>query len=237
MRGSALSNMGKIRKSNQDAFLLLPHLNLLAVADGMGGHLAGDVASNEAIRVLENYVLNHQGIAEEVLHEAFNEANLKIFEQANSDTIYAGMGTTLTAALVFDGRLIIAHVGDSRAYLLQDGEFFQLTNDHSLVGELMRNGNITSQEADTHPNKNILTRALGMAPTIDVDIRVFEVEPQSKIFLCSDGLTNMLTKEEIFKVIAANEPQPAAETLIAMAMEKGGIDNITAVIAVVEGEA
>lgn len=237
MRGYALSHVGKVRKMNQDAYILLPEYQLLAVADGMGGHLAGDVASSQAVKILENYVCKHQGLPEEILYEAFNEANSDIFSKAQSDEVLKGMGTTLTAAMLKNGRLIIAHVGDSRAYLLQEGEFFQLTNDHSLVGELMRNGNITSQEADAHPNKNILTRALGMGETIDVDIRVFEVEQESKILLCSDGLTNMLSKGELEKIVSCSEPQIAVERLIALALEKGGTDNITAVLGIVEGGA
>lgn len=237
MQGYAMSHQGLVRKSNQDAFIFLPKIKLLAVADGMGGHLAGDVASAEAVRILEEYVRHHDGIPEEILHEAFNEANRQIFSQAKSDANLRGMGTTLTVAMQSGGRLIIAHVGDSRAYLYQENIFTQLTNDHSYVGELMRHGNITSQEAEKHPNKNMLTRALGTEESVDVEIRVFEVETGSKVLLSSDGLYNMVTKEEIQAMIYANEPKAAVEALIAQALDRGGVDNITAVLAILEGEA
>lgn len=237
MQGYALSHKGLVRKSNQDAFIFLSDIKLLAVADGMGGHRGGDIASTQAVKILEEYVRQHEGLPEVILHEAFNEANYQIFSQSKIDANLQGMGTTLTAAILREGRLIIAHVGDSRAYLYQENTFTQLTDDHSFVGELMRHGNITSQEADKHPNKNMLTRALGSEETVDVEIRVFEVEKGSKILLSSDGLSNMLNMEEIKAIINGHEPVDAVEVLIAKALDRGGIDNITAVLGIVEGEA
>jgi len=237
MRFYAKTHIGKVRKSNQDAYLIVPESKLMAVADGMGGHLAGDIASAMAIDILKEYVIKHQGIPEEILFEAFNEANFRIYEKARTDSKYFNMGTTLTAAMITDNRLVIGHVGDSRAYLLQENEFFQLTNDHSFVGELLRNGNITSNEANSHPQKNMLVRALGMSATVDVDIRLFEVEKGSKILISSDGLTNMLLKEEIKEILSTVEPQYAVEQLVEIALDRGGTDNITAVLGVVGGDA
>ena len=232
----AKSHVGKIRKTNQDAYIALPERNLLAVADGMGGHLGGDIASLTAIKVLEEFVKKHDGNPEEILLEALQEANKRILAASVNNALLEGMGTTLTAALIADNKLVIGHVGDSRAYLLQEGQFHQLTYDHSFVGELLRKGNISIQEADLHPQKNILVRALGTMETIDVDILVFEIEQGSKLLLTSDGLTNMLSKDEIEEVLLSEEPEHAVEKLIALALDRGGTDNITAVLGVMEGE-
>lgn len=233
----AKSHVGKVRKTNQDAYLVRPDYQLIAVADGMGGHLGGDVASLTAIKVLEEYIVQHEGPAEQVLQEALKEANRKIYEASKKNALLNGMGTTLTAAFVQDKKLVVAHVGDSRAYLLQEGEFRQLTNDHSLVGELLRNGNISIREADTHPQKNILVRALGTTEEINIDVMTFEVEIGSKILITSDGLTNMLSKCELEEVLLKEAPEHAVEKLIELALDRGGIDNITAVVGVMEGEA
>lgn len=229
----AKTNIGKVRKMNQDAYIFLPEYNLLAVADGLGGHLAGDVASKKAIQILEEYVCEHPGIPEEILYEAFTEANRRIFKKAAEDDMLNGMGTTLTVAMIDQHRLIIAHVGDSRAYLLQEGEFHQLTKDHSLVGELVRSGNLTKEEADVHPQKNMLMRALGMEDKIDVEIRVLEIEKGSKILLTTDGMTNMLSQNELSDVLTTEKPEEALDKLVAIAMDRGGRDNITAVLGIV----
>jgi protein phosphatase len=200
----------------------------------MGGHRAGEVASAIALEALRAAMA-----AGQPLRDAIEGANDAVLEKSVSDQELRGMGTTLTAGtLGTDGNLLIGHVGDSRAYLVRDGELTQITNDHSLVEEMVRGGELTPEQAESHPRRSIITRALGIDPEVDVDVYPVAVRPGDRILLCSDGLTTMLRGEEIAEILE-REPQPerAARLLVDAANAAGGEDNVTAVVVeVVEDE-
>ncbi|MGE5552673.1 MAG: Stp1/IreP family PP2C-type Ser/Thr phosphatase [Betaproteobacteria bacterium] len=228
MRVGAKSDPGRVRATNEDRYGILP--NLLAVADGMGGMQAGEVASQMVIDTLLLYPFT--GAAGEELVAAIKEANRKINQAAQRKPEWAGMGTTVTAALLSQDECCIAQVGDSRAYLIRDGAIQRLTNDHSLVGELVRNGSISAEEAMLHPHRNLLTRALGSAEEVEVDLTRLILNLDDVLILCTDGLTGLLTDEEILaETMRHAEPQAAAEGLVALANARGGPDNITVIVA------
>ncbi len=221
----AASDIGQVREGNEDSYLVLDPL--FAVADGMGGHRGGDVASTLALQTVERMFSAHDGS----LIEQVEAANRAVFERSQSDRAVAGMGTTLTAALVQGGRVRLAHVGDSRAYLYRDGELLLLTEDHTLVHRMVEEGEITKEEAETHPHRNILTRALGTDDAVQVDEVPVDVRPGDRLLLCTDGLTGMVHEDEIRGVLQrTREPQAAVQQLVDLANRAGGIDNITAVI-------
>ncbi|MDW7675060.1 MAG: Stp1/IreP family PP2C-type Ser/Thr phosphatase [Bacillota bacterium] len=226
-----LTDKGHIRKSNEDSFLCCKRRNLFVVADGMGGHVAGEVASKVAIQTI-NARLCHDVIenCNENLYQAVLEANTEVYSMSTENNEYDGMGTTLTAVLIDDAKAYINHVGDSRAYLIRQGGINLLTKDHSLVSELVRSGQITSKEAESHPQKHMLTRALGTSPIVKVDRLEYDLAPQDYIVLCTDGLTNHVSEQLILEVIKNNEIHRAAESLVNMALEEGGLDNITVII-------
>ena len=236
----ACSDVGRVRDINQDAFYYIEdkELPIFIVADGMGGHKAGEVASNLAIStVVRHYeacrekIVNREMFIPQFLNEAVELANDNLIEEARSDDELKGMGTTVTMCLVLDGEMYIGHVGDSRAYLLRDEELIQITQDHSLVGELLRIGSITKDEAVNHPKKNIITRALGSDSKIKVDVFTRELRRDDRIILCTDGLTNMVSEEEILKVILTDKnPSAICSTLVNISNEAGGIDNTTIMI-------
>jgi PPM family protein phosphatase len=219
---------GQVRSGNEDAVLVAPPL--FVVADGMGGALAGEVASGLAV---DAFAAAEAADAspETLLRRAIADANQRIQDRARIDTATSGMGTTLTAAIVGDELITFAHVGDSRAYLYRDGALQQLSDDHSLVGELVRRGAITPAEAERHPQKSIITRNLGGEEAVEAD--TFTVEPRAGdvFMLCSDGLSGMLRDETIAAVLGA-EPSlaPAASALVEAANAAGGEDNITVVL-------
>jgi serine/threonine protein phosphatase PrpC len=186
---AARTDAGRQRLANEDAYFV--RAPVYAVADGMGGARAGEVAAQIAAEAFETH-LGDSGSGEERLERVANEANRRIFELARSDASRSGMGTTLTGALVSDDEVSIVHVGDSRAYLLRDGELRQLTRDHSLVEELRRRGRLTSEEAEEHPQRSIITRALGPDSEVDVDLHSHQVRSGDVFLLCSDGLTSMV---------------------------------------------
>jgi protein phosphatase len=222
--GSA-SDIGQVREGNEDSLLIVAPL--YAVADGMGGHRGGEVASHLALETVRR--LFEQG--DRRLAAQIAEANRAVFERSLSDRSVAGMGTTLTAALVNGDHVQLAHVGDSRAYLFRDGELALLTEDHTLVHRMVMEGEITREEAQTHPHRSILTRALGVDPHVQVDQGEIEVRDGDRLLLCTDGLTGMVPDGEIRKILSeATEPQDAVDRLIRSANRAGGIDNITAVI-------
>lgn len=226
------TDIGRVRQGNEDCYLA--DSPLFAVADGMGGHRGGEVASHLALDTVEAMHLRGEG----TLADQVREANRVVFQRSGEDREVAGMGTTLTAALVDGDGLHLAHVGDSRAYLLRAGSLRQLTDDHTLVNRMVKAGEITRAEAEVHPHRNVVTRALGTEPEIPVDEQSVALLEGDRILLCSDGLTGMVTEEQIQAILeTTDEPQQAADRLIRAANRAGGIDNITAVVLDVhEGE-
>jgi PPM family protein phosphatase len=227
-----MTDTGRQRRDNEDsAYARAP---VFVVADGMGGAQAGEVASQIAIEAFEQG-LPDGGSAEERLARRAREANSRIHELSRAEHERAGMGTTLTAAYLDDGDLAIAHVGDSRAYLFRDGSLQRLTDDHSLVGELVRRGKLTEEQAEEHPQRSIITRALGPEPTVDVDTWSYPVRDGDILLLCSDGLTSMITEQKITEVLSSvGSLDEAGDRLIAEANAAGGRDNITVVLARME---
>ncbi len=228
----AVTDTGRQRRANEDS--LLARAPLFVVADGMGGAQAGEVASRIAV---ESFQPGLQDDAEPELELASLAlaANARIHELSHSNVEQAGMGTTLTAVYVGPEEVAIAHVGDSRAYCLRDGELLRLTDDHSLVDELLRQGRLTPEEAVEHPQRSVITRALGPEDSVEVDTRSFRARAGDVYLLCSDGLTTMLSEEEIGELLRANPRlRDAGESLIAAANDAGGRDNITVVLLRVE---
>jgi serine/threonine protein phosphatase PrpC len=227
---------GRKRRINEDSFVIAPPL--FAVADGMGGAQAGEVASALAAGALEESGANDGG--ERRVSELIQEANRRVHERATTDAATAGMGTTITAALVEpDGRVVFGHVGDSRAYLLRDDKLEQLTNDHTLVAELVRRGELSPGEAQVHPQRSVITRALGTDPDVDVDTFAVDAQPGDIYLICSDGLSSMVDSRDIEEILRRNRTdlEGASRALIQAANRGGGEDNITAVLfAVEEGE-
>ncbi len=241
MQVLGITNQGMERARNEDNCIAVMEadLALLAVADGMGGHRAGNVASALAVQEAEQLwseIDKKSDIsvkkARMLVEKLFNNANQKIFEEAEKGCDKKGMGTTLTAGLICGNRLTIGHVGDSRAYKIQEGKIVLLTRDHSLVGQLIECGQVAPEEADNHPQRHILTRALGVSPVLDIDFTEMEIEPGSLLLFCTDGLTNLARDHDILELYNKN-PDPAvlAEALIDLANARGGFDNITVVIA------
>ncbi len=223
------TDTGRQRRGNEDAFYA--RAPLFAVADGMGGAQAGEVASHLAVEVLEQGLPEGAGSIEERLNARVREANERIMESAQADDARAGMGTTLTVAHVGEEELTVAHVGDSRLYRLRDGAFERLTDDHSLVEELVRQGKITPQEADEHPQRSIITRALGAEPGVEADSRTWAGREGDVYLICSDGLTSMVAEARVAEMIAGAPSLAAAgRMLIDAANDAGGRDNITVVL-------
>ncbi len=236
------TDVGRVRAANQDNLGKFGSwdrgLIMLCVADGMGGHRAGEVASEMAIDAVKEVFEAGAELPPDLLMSALRTANHKIFSAASRDANLSGMGTTAVAMLL-DGssQSWIAHVGDSRAYRLRAGRLEQLTGDHSVVGELVRRGQLTSEEARVHPHSNEILRALGTQPEVDIELTPINVQPGDRFLLCSDGLSGMLPDPEIEDVLGREAPRQAAEQLIQFANEAGGTDNITVQIArVPEGD-
>jgi protein phosphatase len=226
------TDTGRQRRDNEDnAFARAP---LFVVADGMGGAQAGEVASRIAVEAFEHDLPDGMG-AEQGLAERVREANQRIYDCSREERERAGMGTTLTAAYLEEQHLAIAHVGDSRAYMLRDGTLQRLTRDHSLVDELVRRGKLTEEQAAEHPQRSIITRALGPEPEVEVDTWSYPVRPGDILLLCSDGLTSMVSEDDVTRILTqAPTLEQAGENLIAAANAAGGRDNITVVLFEVE---
>ncbi|MCU0306304.1 MAG: Stp1/IreP family PP2C-type Ser/Thr phosphatase [Thermoleophilia bacterium] len=225
-----LSHVGRVRAENQDRDLVAPPL--IAVADGMGGHQGGEVAADMAVAAMRSIGGEP---SPEALREALERANRDIREAAADDPSRAGMGTTATAGIVGEGRLHLAHVGDSRAYLVRDGQMAQLTADHSIVAELVRSGSLTPEEASRHPSRNVITRALGAEREVKVDTTEQELEPGDVVLLCTDGLTGYVPDSEILRIVSTSPAlREAAAELVAQANTAGGGDNVTVVLARVD---
>ena len=229
------TDAGRVRRRNEDSFVLDPPI--FAVADGMGGAQAGEVASRLAAAAFREYHDADRLEPAERVEAIIQEANRRIFERARTDAEASGMGTTVTAAILTNGRVSIGHVGDSRAYRIRNGELEQLTEDHSLVADLMRSGRLTPEEADAHPQRSVITRALGTDAEVDVDKVTVDVEPGDVFLLCSDGLTTMVPEEEILRIAQeAGTLDEIARGLVRAANSGGGEDNITVVLFRVEGD-
>jgi serine/threonine protein phosphatase PrpC len=228
----AATDVGKVREGNEDGYLVSDPL--FVVADGMGGHRGGEVASGLALQTIEELRGKRKGS----LAEQVQEANRTVFERSSNDRTVEGMGTTLTAALVDRDTLQLAHVGDSRAYLLRAGTLRLLTEDHTLVERMVRSGEITREEADVHPHRNVLTRSLGTDRSVSVDEQSVTLLEGDRVLLCTDGLTGMATDEQIKAILgSASTAQDAADRLVRAANRAGGADNITVIVLdVVAGE-
>lgn len=243
----ALSDVGRKRTANEDNFLADAELKLFVVADGMGGHAAGEVASKIAVESIQDFIRftsNDKEITwpyefDETLSMAGNRlkcaiqsAHAKVLETTSQRKEYQGMATTVVGILVENGKAEVAHVGDSRAYVVRDGKLIQLTSDHSWVNEQLRTGAISSAQARNHPYRNIVTRALGGPNPLDVDVSEEPVNDGDIILLCSDGLNTMITDEEILEILTRNQSDldKACQELISTANQHGGEDNVTAIL-------
>jgi serine/threonine protein phosphatase PrpC len=225
-RSTSLSHPGRKRRRNEDSWVCEPPL--FAIADGMGGARAGEIASKLAASALGEEIGSS---GEARVADLIQEANRRVYERANEDSSTSGMGTTITVALVEDGSVAIGHVGDSRAYLIRDRSLEQLTDDHSLVAELVRSGRLSPEEAESHPQRSVITRAIGTDPDVDVDTFSVEAKPGDLFLLCSDGLTDMVGDETILETVERHRDDldAAAKELVGTANRRGGEDNITVV--------
>lgn len=250
MISAGKSDIGLVRKVNEDSMLCLNlndefqldrKVSMFIVADGMGGHNAGEVASSMAVQEILSYVKekitsrqinwNDEESIFDVVRNSILSANDKIYKKAILNSECLGMGTTLSMALVLDNTIYIGHIGDSRVYLVDANGVVKLTEDHSLVAELVKNGTIKPEEANNHPQRNIITRALGTEFTTEVDTVRAEVKHEGYIVLCTDGLSNLITEDEIRKcILRAPSIDTACNELIETAKDRGGHDNITVII-------
>jgi serine/threonine protein phosphatase PrpC len=226
-RVGAVTDPGRTRRHNEDAYVIEPPL--FAIADGMGGAQAGEVASRLATAALKESAANGGG--EQRIADLIQEANRRVYDRSSSDPNTSGMGTTITVALVENDHVSFGHVGDSRAYLIRDARMEQLTEDHSLVNELLKTGKLSREEAETHPQRSVITRALGTDPDVDVDTFSVRAESGDLFLLCSDGLTDMVSEESILDVVERNRADidRALRALVTAANRGGGQDNITVV--------
>ena len=231
MEWAAISDRGLERENNEDGFLACPEIGLFAVADGMGGHQAGEVASWLALKALEGFVRqNSRANPLAVLLAAAEEANRQVYDASQARPEYSGMGSTLTACIIQPAAFSWVHVGDSRGYLIREREIRQFTEDHSLVCELLREGKLTPEEAAVHPYRNVLSRVLGTQPAVAVDEGTVALRSGEIILLCTDGLTAHLDAMESLDIVSRGDLTEQAKGLLKVALERGGKDNITVVI-------
>jgi protein phosphatase len=230
-----LSDVGNVRKTNEDSvgYFECNDIAIYAVADGMGGHNAGEVASNLAINFIIEYIKdNHSNLdMEQVISEGIKSANDKIYDMASGDESLKGMGTTITMCVIKQNKMIVANVGDSSCYIVDnERKLIKITKDHSLVQQLLDNGTITEEKARNHPNKNIITRALGTNESVEVDL--FEVDLTSviKCILCTDGLTNDVTCDEMWNIIMEKDNDSSCKALVDLSKSMGGRDNISVIV-------
>ena len=245
-----MTDVGVKRTNNEDNYLINDELGLFVVCDGMGGHVGGEFASAIAVNTVEEVLSNfeyHEGefgtfdpdegpveVVREKLRYAVRLAGKRIFEKAQEEPEYRGMGTTCIALLMDGGNAFLSHVGDSRAYVVREGRIEQLTEDHSLVNEKIKAGLITPEQARTHKLKNIITRSLGYTEDVEIDVQVRAVRRGDHFLMCSDGLSNLVETGEIGEIVLDAGPQEAARRLIELACERGGDDNVTVLIARVD---
>ena len=232
------SNKGLVRETNQDC-MYLPKVNclpLFIVADGMGGHKAGEVASRLTVDIISKEIMQNASyisnlkFASKIIKDAIKLANKEVFDYSLSHVECKGMGTTVTLGYVYNNSFIVAHVGDSRAYYLRNKKLVRITEDHSLVNELIKTGEITRSEALTHPQRNVILRAVGTDTDINIDIDIVKINASDIFIICSDGLTNMIDESKIQEIFEKTEDiEHACELAIESAIEKGGKDNITVI--------
>lgn len=235
IRYGSQSDQGKVRNSNEDAYTANLKNRIFLVADGMGGHAAGEIASQIAAATVEEVVAASIRSAlptAQILFNAAQEANARIYHTQRTKPEYAGMGSTLTAISFQDDKYYVAHVGDSRAYLLRGGNLEQLTRDHSLVWHLYESGMLRKDELSSHPQKNLITRSIGPHPQVEVDVEQGEAREGDIFVLCSDGLTDMVPEDKLRKILSdtSKSPHQLCERLVSEANERGGQDNITVVV-------
>lgn len=243
MQAVGISHRGKVRSNNEDRYLIDDDeaIAIYAVADGMGGHAAGEVASSMALEVVHNFsadrrqeflmAADNRQTVRPLLEEMLAQANAEVLNAGTTNPDYAGMGTTLTMLMVIAGQSWLAHIGDSRAYLLREDDLLPLTDDHTLVSQLVRTGQISAEEQDGHPQRNILTRALGTDEVAVFDLLPLTLLQNDGLLLCSDGLYGLVSNAEIKHIMTQdNAPLEKIQELVALANEKGGTDNITAVL-------
>jgi serine/threonine protein phosphatase PrpC len=246
VKAFGLSHVGRQRQHNEDSYLVEDDAKLFLVADGMGGHAAGEIASRIAVDSINEFIVHsksddgtwphaydeHFRRSTNRLMAAVRLANTRVLEAMRKDARLRGMGTTVVACLVDDDLISVAHVGDSRAYLIRDKQLSRITNDHSWVFEQVQAGMLTEAEAEKHPLRNVITRALGGALQVSPDASEIEARPGDVYLLCSDGLTGMVSEDEILKVVTQNDGdlKKACHQLIDIANEHGGLDNVTAVL-------
>lgn len=237
MRWSKMSHVGLVRTTNEDNLCARPELGLFAVADGMGGHRAGEVASKKAIEWLVKIVAANPDRKNDpgpLLREAILKANEEVYRLGSKNPNYRGMGTTLTTCFFGDNKLTVAHVGDSRCYLLRDSSIYRLTRDHSLVEELVRQNQLTSGEAVNYPYRNVLTRALGTSPVVEVDVSEHVLRSGDVVLLCTDGVTEHLADEEIVALTTGKNPKEAVELLVQEVLNRGGSDNVSLIMVAID---
>lgn len=235
----AKTDIGKVRDINQDYYYISSPedmVQLCILADGMGGYKGGEIASRLATEATKKYILDNFDKIEkqkneilELLNNAIQYANMVVYEKSKEEKDLEGMGTTLEVFLIYNSKAYTGHIGDSRVYRIRKGVMRKLTKDHSYVQQLIEDGKITREEANTHPKKNMLTKALGCTAYIEPDLRARNFEPGDIFMMCSDGLTNMVTEAQIFDIVT-DRPDKAPTSLIEKANEAGGYDNITVVI-------
>ena len=236
MKVYAITDIGRMRPINEDSYYApADGERFCAVADGMGGHNAGEVASAMAIQVFSEEMRRTEDITAGALHTAVARANEAVYHKALENAGMSGMGTTFSALAEQGETAYLAHVGDSRIYLVRRGAILQLTTDHTLVEEMVQKGLITPREARVHPKRNIITRALGTEETVQIDIVQMGTRPGDAFFLCSDGMTNYVDEREILRTAMSERDWPEKlRHLVSIALENGGADNITALFAVFE---
>ena len=240
MKYAAGTDKGLVRDTNEDSCNIIPGDRevpyVFIVADGMGGHNCGEIASNMAVEYISEYFTKNSvsfldaGDCGSTLKNLVEAANREVWRKSLESPETNGMGTTLTMAVIVDNTVTVAHVGDSRLYLIRSGNMRKVTDDHSYIEELVRKGSLTKEEAENHPGKNIITRAIGSSPELEVDILSLTMEANDIMILCTDGLTNMLCENEICETAGGAEPEAACEQLIEAANKHGGEDNVTVII-------
>ncbi|MGV3522648.1 MAG: Stp1/IreP family PP2C-type Ser/Thr phosphatase [Candidatus Sericytochromatia bacterium] len=246
MRAAGLTDIGKVRSINQDSYQLLEDRNIYIVADGMGGHAAGDQASRIAVKtiteILSAYDFSTEALSpeedaesgmsiEELIRYALQEANEQILLASLSNQHLQGMGTTAIVSVAHRGSLYVGHIGDSRTYLIRGQHLSQITEDHSVVQQLVKAGAISEEEAQVHPYKNVITRCLGMQANVEPDTLELVLQAGDRVLMCSDGLSNMVSNQMMEQLVNEHaEPQQACDKLVALANQNGGTDNITVVL-------
>ncbi|MDP9362038.1 MAG: Stp1/IreP family PP2C-type Ser/Thr phosphatase [Acidobacteriota bacterium] len=246
VKAYGLTHVGRQRQHNEDSFLVADEAKLFLVADGMGGHAAGEIASRIAVDSISEFIVHtkeddgtwphaydeHYTRTTNRLMAALRMANTRVLEAMRKDARLRGMGTTVVACMADGDKMSVAHVGDSRAYMIRNGKISRITSDHSWVFEQVKAGMLTEAEAEKHPLRNVITRALGGALSVNPDASEIDSRPGDVYLLCSDGLTGMVPEEEILKLVTANadDLEKACRELIDMANERGGLDNVTTLL-------